>query len=178
MPSVPFSMPLLPKTLYPIFRIQPLLFHIVHPLTSQMTPHFPNPRGFFAVPPPLFRAPLLPELGAQTPFVPAIPRGFDPVTARGPEAPVVSLIALPYLNLISATTNKAESQKHKSKEKEKCGSLPPNTISPSSTSIRNAIPNTSSCACDAVANAVYSAACCVTHAGDPPLNFFADPVIV
>jgi hypothetical protein len=33
--------------------------------------------------------------GAQTPFVPAMPRGFEPVTARGPEAPVVSFMALP-----------------------------------------------------------------------------------
>jgi hypothetical protein len=62
-----------------------------------MLPQFPSPRGFFAVPPPLLRAVLLVVDGAQTPFVPAMPRGFDPVTARGPEAPVVSLIAFPYL---------------------------------------------------------------------------------
>jgi hypothetical protein len=58
----------------------------------------PKPRGSLAVPPPLFLCAFLfaPD-GAQTPFCPAIPRGFEPVTARVPPAPLASLMALPYL---------------------------------------------------------------------------------
>jgi hypothetical protein len=66
----------------------------------------PRPRGSRAVPPPLFLCAFFaPPEGAHTPFCPAIPRGFEPVTARVPPAPLASLMALPYLKVAIVSTN-------------------------------------------------------------------------